>query len=264
LNQYLSPYGLQVVKSIGDSCLATSLSDYPGLTYQKLFKSQYEGLVTAAVEGHSSTPGLAKFAWLIKDFNHLIMGDSGTPREPLFIGVGNADGTGDDVMIAADVEALAHEYCTRGLSVQFTEYKGENHETAAVSFLPSAEEFIEGLLGGGTVANGCSSIGVGNSLAPLPLPPSTPKLRIHYLGTRRHHHGVWLQLWTSTGTLKHLVLKLHRAGKVVDTIRIASVSTRGKVLVLRVKHKLPPAGRYRITVSQSGKTLIKRKERIRR
>ena len=32
----------------------------------------------------------------------------------MFMAVGNADGTGDDVMIAKDVEALAHQYCGEG------------------------------------------------------------------------------------------------------------------------------------------------------
>lgn len=30
-------------------------------------------------------------------------------------------------MIAADVQALAHTYCTRGVAVQFNRYNGDDH-----------------------------------------------------------------------------------------------------------------------------------------
>lgn len=154
LPQYLSAYGLQVVNSVTNECLANSLGQYPDLTYQKLLKPQYQNPFEIPAIVHA--------------FNHLVMSSTGTPREPLFMGVGNADGTGDDVMVAADDEALAHAYCTRGVSVQFSEYKGDNHGTAAIAFLPGALLFIESRLNGKAAANGCASIGAGNSLAPLP------------------------------------------------------------------------------------------------
>jgi hypothetical protein len=84
------------------------------------------------------------------------------------MGVGNADGAGDNVMVAADDQALAHTYCQRGASVQVSEYTGDNRETAAVAFLPGALSFIEPLLNGKTATHGCASIGTGNPLAPLP------------------------------------------------------------------------------------------------
>ena len=55
----------------------------------------------------------------------------GHPAEPLLFGVGNADGTGDGIMVAGDVEALAHEYCKQGLPVTFDEYTGLPHTEAA-------------------------------------------------------------------------------------------------------------------------------------
>ena len=164
LSQYLSPYGLHVVDSVQDACLASSLGEYPNLTYQKLLKPDYTNAFEIPV--------------LVHAFNHLIMGTSGTPREPLYMGVGNADGTGDDVMVAADDEALAHTYCTHGLSVQFSEYKGDDHGTAALAFLPGALGFIAARLSGLAATNGCASIGAGNSLAPLPEPRTTWALTV--------------------------------------------------------------------------------------
>jgi len=172
LSQYLSAYGLQVVNSVKDECLESSLGQYPGLTYQKLLKPQYENPFEIPA--------------FVNAINHLIMGTSGTPREPLFIGVGNADGTGDDVMVAADDEALAHTYCDRGLSVQFSEYQGDNHETAALAFLPAALTFIENRLDGAAVTNGCASIAAGNSLAPLPEPKTSWTLSVTPAHARVH------------------------------------------------------------------------------
>lgn len=84
--------------------------------------------------------------------------------------MGNADGTGDGIMIAGDVEALAHEYCQRGVPVSFDVYLGLQHTPAAVPFEIHALSFLEGLFGGSAAPDGCSSIGTGNSLAPLPQP----------------------------------------------------------------------------------------------
>lgn len=101
------------------------------------------------------------------------MGTSGgTPAEPLLLGVGDSDGTGDGIMIDGDVQALAHEYCQRGVSVTFTVYPGLPHSDAAVPFEAQALAFLEGRFNGDPAPNGCTSIGQGNSLAPLPQPSS--------------------------------------------------------------------------------------------
>jgi hypothetical protein len=83
------------------------------------------------------------------------------------MGVGNADGTGDGVMVTRDVEALAHEYCRRGGNVQFNVYQGLNHDNAAIPFEVQAVAFLEQRFRGIPAVNGCRSIGTGNSLAPL-------------------------------------------------------------------------------------------------
>ena len=75
-------------------------------------------------------------------FNRLIMSRTGTPKGPLFLANGNSDGTGDGVMVAKDVQALAHTYCQRGVSVQFHEYKGLDHGQSFAPFSAGALAFL--------------------------------------------------------------------------------------------------------------------------
>jgi hypothetical protein len=72
------------------------------------------------------------------------------------------------------VEALAHEYCTQGVPVTFSEYSGLSHEEAIAPFESTALSFLEARFAGGPAPNGCASIGAGNSLAPLPVAPAPP------------------------------------------------------------------------------------------
>ncbi len=108
--KYLSAYGVKLVRSEEGGCINSYLGKYPGLKYQKMLKPRYQEIFSIQA--------------LVKIVNRLIMSRTGTPKEPIMIGVGNADGTGDGVMVAADDEALAHAYCTRGLTVEFSEYSG--------------------------------------------------------------------------------------------------------------------------------------------
>jgi Secretory lipase len=255
LDQYLSAYGEQVTNTVSSQCINNFLGNYPGLTVQQLLKPQYANFLSIPV-----------FADVI---NHLIMSRTGTPKGPLLMAVGDADGTGDGVMVDNDVEALAHTYCRRGVSVQFSEYSGQDHDNAAVPFEAAALSFLTQRLAGLPVINGCSSIGAGNSLAPLPVgstnatsgSPGTPgtraaaRLRLRYLGRRAHRRGVAVQLWSSTGTIKSVVVRLRRGRKVLDTIRIARVTTHKRQIVLTVRRRTPGRGRYAIVATQSRRTL---------
>jgi len=93
---------------------------------------------------------------------------------PMFMGVGEKDGTGDGVMVAEDVEALAHEYCRQGVTVQFKKYSSSDHTQAGEQFFGDAETYLADWFSGAPFAGNCASIGKGNSLAPLPV--------------HRHHH----------------------------------------------------------------------------
>jgi hypothetical protein len=156
LDTFLSAYGKQVTDQVADECINNFAGSYPGLTVQQLLKPQYQNF-----------QAIPTFATVI---NELTMGTApGNPAEPLFLAVGNQDGTGDGVMVAADVEALAHEYCEQGVPVTFSEYSGLSHEEAIAPFESSALTFLQARFAGGPAPNGCASIGVGNSLAPLPV-----------------------------------------------------------------------------------------------
>jgi hypothetical protein len=163
LTPYLSPYGQRLAQAVSGECANSFEGAYDGLTIKQLAAPQDQNLV--------ANPLIASV------INQLIMGSDGTPRAPLLLGVGNADGTGDGVMVADDVEALAHLYCQRGVSVEFDEFQKLDHLEAAVPFEAHTFALIHAWLTGLPTPNGCGSIGAGDSLAPLPTgiaPPPPP------------------------------------------------------------------------------------------
>lgn len=163
LMSYLSPYGQQLAQKVSGECANSFESAYPGLTIQQLVLPQYESFLADPVIASTD--------------NELIMGSDGTPRAPLFLGVGNSDGTGDGVIVAGDDQGLAHRYCERGVSVQFDAYQQLDHETAAGPFESKAFALIRAWLAGLPTPSGCRNVGTGNSLAPLPTgtyPPAPP------------------------------------------------------------------------------------------
>ncbi len=189
--------------------------------------------------------------------NHLIMSRAGTPREPLLIGVGDADGTGDGVMVAADVAALAHAYCRRGVDVSFAEYQDADHTQAAVPFEAAAFAFLSARLSGAPAPpSGCGSIPAGNSLSPLPVGPTNLELR--YLGPRPRAGGVVVELRARHRSLRQLTLHLRRQEKLIGTVAIASVGRRWRAVVLRADGAMPPKGYYTITVRRGQRILVYR------
>lgn len=145
LTKYLSAYGEKVVQQEDQVCMGSVFGDYPGLTVQQLMKPQYESFF--------NVPAFERM------LNDQTMGKAPDhPAEPLFMGVGNVDGTGDGAMVAADVEALAHEYCQEGVPVQFNEYKGASHEEAGAFFEPETGAFLQARLAGLPFTGNCSSI----------------------------------------------------------------------------------------------------------
>ena len=163
LMPYLSPYGQRLAQTVSTECANSFESSYPGLTIQQLFGPDYQNPLANPT-----------FASVI---NQLIMGSDGTPKAPLFLGVGNADGTGDGVIMAAEVAGLANHYCQRGAPVQFDEYQQMDHLKAGGPFEAHAFALIQAWLAGATPPSGCSSISGGSSLSPLPAgtaPPAPP------------------------------------------------------------------------------------------
>lgn len=145
LKPYLSTYGLQVVQQEDQVCIASVFGHYPGLTFQALMKPQYQNIF-----------GVPAFARMLEDQT---MGTAPThPMEPLFLAVGNTDGTGDGVMVARDVESLAHHYCQEAVPVQFQEYHGASHVDAGAFFEPQTGPFLQERLAGLPFVSNCSSL----------------------------------------------------------------------------------------------------------
>jgi hypothetical protein len=162
LATYLSPYGMQLTKQDQDECISEFNGTVPGLTVAKLLKPQYANFLA-----------IPAFATVV---NKLEMGTvPGAPKGPLLMAVGNdpnraPDGEGDDIMVTKDVQALAHEYCEQGVPVQFLTFSGLPHTEAAVPFEMAAIPFLQTLFTTGAFTpESCAQIGVGNSLAPLPV-----------------------------------------------------------------------------------------------
>src|SRR5579884_1186639 len=230
---YLSAYGAKVSHQVKNECINNFLGSYPGLTIQKLLKPRFHNY--------------QKLHDLVAISDHLIMSRTGTPREPLFMGVGNADGTGDGVMVAKDVEALAHTYCRRGVSVQFSVYSGDDHTQAAIPFEEKAFSFLTERLNGTPVANGCASVGHGNSLAPAPVPPA---LHLSIIGISHRRHGLVIELASVDGPLTDLVVTLTRGHRQVARLRLPQLPMSKRQLVLRRDGGVPPSGPYRLAVHQ--------------
>jgi secretory lipase len=244
--QYLSPYGAQITGQVQGGCINNFLGAWPGLTYQQLVAPQYQDI-------YSIRP-------LVTTLDHLIMSDTGTPKGPLLLGVGNADGTGDGVMVAKDVQALAYAYCQRGVSVQFSQYNGDDHTQAAIPFEQAAFTFLTERLAGLPTQNGCSSIGPGNSLAPVPPPPPLPpqkrkphrthrRLHFRYLGARGQR--LRIELWATAGTLRNLAVTLREHGHLIARLHIAALGSRRRVFLLRDHGR----GTYRLAIAAHGAIL---------
>ena len=160
--KYLSPFGLQVTTAIRNQCITDFLGKYPGLTTQKILKPQYRDFLA-----------IPAFRAVV---NKLIMGTvPGHPKGPLFMMNGNADGTGDNVMIAADVRALALQYCAQGVNVNYKEIKNQQgtHTNVAAIFEPAGLTFLTSAFAGTPPPSGCATIAKGSSLAPVSAPSST-------------------------------------------------------------------------------------------
>jgi hypothetical protein len=159
LHHYLSAKGRRITHEVRHQCIGSFSGAYPGLTIQSLLKPRYRQVLKQRV--------------FVRIINHLIMGSTrGHPHVPLYLEVGNGDGTGDGIMVAGDVQALAYEYCKQDVPVRFQMVDGQDHSGAAVPFEQRALSFVQDRLDGVPFqGDKCSDIGKGNSLEPVPMPP---------------------------------------------------------------------------------------------
>lgn len=112
LDQYFTPQGIAVADADQTQCSGS----FAGLTTRQLFKPRYQNVAQIPV-----------FARI---FDELIMGRAGTPREPLLIGNGLSDATGDGVTVTGDVQQLAYHYCEREVSVDTVSGKSRSSSTS--------------------------------------------------------------------------------------------------------------------------------------
>ena len=145
LTKYLSPLGQRVVSKESNTCIASDFGKYV-VTIHDMMLPAYRDLAH-----------VAPFSTMLRDQT---MGTAAThPREPLLMGIGNADGKGDGAMVAADVKALARRYCHEGVAVEYQEYPGASHIEAAAFFEPETGPFLQARLAGLPFTSNCSSLG---------------------------------------------------------------------------------------------------------
>ena len=165
LTPYLNAYGQELLaKDQHDSI--TNETQTASLTWSQLAKPEY--------------PTPESIPIYVRTANKLISGRKETPTVPFLIGQGNGGeelegtpgnkpgiGPGDGVMIAGDVRTLAHEWCSRGVTVQYTEYQHLGHIEGAGPWLPEAASWLTERFAGVAAPQNCAEIAPGNSLAPV-------------------------------------------------------------------------------------------------
>ncbi|MBS2552705.1 triacylglycerol lipase [Catenulispora sp. NL8] len=171
-SKYLTPYGMQVYNQLQQGSIVNALGEYPGLTWQKMAKPAY-----------ADPDSVPEF---VNAVNKINLGSVGTPTIPGYIAQGDGGvlegtfsnppgiGTGDGVMVAGDVRALARQYCATGDgSVKFDQFDPLSHVGTAVAWAPLALGWLNDRFAGKAAPSDCGSIAAGNSLAPEQVVPAS-------------------------------------------------------------------------------------------
>lgn len=169
---YLNSYGQQVYTELQSGSILDALGHYPGLTWQKMAKPEYADFTTVPE--------------LVTAVNRVNLGSAATPTIPGFIAQGDAGylegtfsnqtgiGTGDGVMVAGDVRALARQYCATGSpAIKYRQYELLSHQGATVFWAPAAMNWLDDRFEGRTAPSDCGDIRTGNSLAPEKYTPAS-------------------------------------------------------------------------------------------
>lgn len=238
LGKMLSERGREIADEVQKGCLDPA--GFPGLKLEDMLKPEYQDW--------------RRVPSLVKVFNESIMGRSGTPTVPLLMGVGNDDGTGDSVMIAKDVQELAHTYCDRGLPVEFTELTGMDHTAALAGFAPQAVLFLQQRFADAAPGSDCP-IPAGNPLEPLPRPSGlveiTDGIKLEGLKSKRRKPTILVRATSSDIHSVEITVLAKRKGKKAKRYETAvegTVGYGGARIPLPVR-KLKRNTRYTITAS---------------
>ncbi|GAA1984490.1 lipase family protein [Catenulispora subtropica] len=165
LTPYLSSYGIQVYNQLQKGSIVNALGQFPGLTWKKMAKPQYAD--------PDSVPAF------VDAVNRINLGSFGTPTIPGYLAQGDGGifegtlnnppgiGTGDGVMVAGDVRALARQYCATGDgSIKYDQFDLLSHTGTAAVWAPLALLWLNDRFAGRTAPSDCGHIPAGNSLAP--------------------------------------------------------------------------------------------------
>jgi hypothetical protein len=171
-SQYLNSYGQQVFNQLQQGSIVNALGQYPGLTWQKMAKPQYSN--------PDSVPAF------VKAVNEINLGSAPTPTVPGYIAQGDGGflegtfsdpagiGTGDGVMVAGDVRALARQYCATGDgSIKYDQFDLLSHTGTAAAWAPLALGWLDDRFAGQAAPSDCGWIAAGNSLAPEKTVPAS-------------------------------------------------------------------------------------------
>lgn len=143
-DSFLSPYGAGLVNTVSNLCIADFARNYPGLTDAQMVQAPYTSLL--------QVPSV------IAAINDNVMGSSGTPQTAMLLAVGQSDATGDQVMVTADVQGLAYDYCSRDVPVDYIRYPGDNHGAAYIPFQRDAALFLHQHFNGTSGPSGCADL----------------------------------------------------------------------------------------------------------
>ncbi|MEZ0094407.1 lipase family protein [Streptacidiphilus sp. EB129] len=172
LTPYMNSYGVQIYNGLQHGSLLDALGHYPGLTWQKIAKPQYANPDSATA--------------FVEAVNRINLGSAPTPTVPGYLAQGNGGvlegtfanppgiGTGDGVMVAGDVRALANQYCATGDSaITYEQYNLLSHIGTAPAWALKAASWLNDRFAGKQAPSNCGHIPAGNSLAPeQAVPPS--------------------------------------------------------------------------------------------
>ncbi|MFJ5778830.1 lipase family protein [Streptomyces sp. NPDC093094] len=165
LTPYMSAKGLKVLDELERASIVDALGRYPGLTWKDMAKPAYAN--------PNSVPAF------VDAVNKVNLGQAATPTVPGFIGQGDGGwlegtfnsprgvGTGDAVMVAGDVRALARQYCATGnKAVRYEQYDLLSHVGAMPYWAPRAMSWLDDRFAGEAAPSSCGRIPAGNSLEP--------------------------------------------------------------------------------------------------